>query len=126
MKTAVKYKDKKAALKYLERYFDNGGTVKGIKQSLTTLNPVYGFTSKDTINKGEAFIATLTDEQKEKLKIAQNYYEKDLMLPENVLSLLGKKGITDEEAKNVLKNYITAKCKQKAESPGAVILRGFS
>jgi len=111
MKTAVRYKDKEAALKYLDEYFENGGTVKGIKQSFATLNPMYGFTSKDTAEKGEAFIASLTEDQKEKLKIAQDYYENDLMLPENVLDKLGKKGITDEEAKNVLRGYINAKCK---------------
>ena len=91
MKTAVRYKDKEAALKYLDEYFENGGTVKGIKQSFATLNPMYGFTGKDTSEKGEAFIASLTDDEKEKLKIAQDYYENDLMLPENVLDKLGKK-----------------------------------
>lgn len=111
MKTAVRYKDRDAALKYLDEYFDNGGTVKGIKQSFATLNPMYGFTSKDTMENGRAFIASLTDEQREKLKIAQDFYENDLMLPETVLDKLGKKGITDEEAKNVLRNYIKAKCK---------------
>ena len=111
MKTAVRYKDKEAALKYLDGYFENGGTVKGIKQSFATLNPMYGFTGKDTAEKGEAFIESLTDDEKEKLKIAQDYYENDLMLPENVLDKLGKKDITDEEAKNVLRGYINAKCK---------------
>ncbi|MBR6603860.1 MAG: hypothetical protein IKK94_07580, partial [Clostridia bacterium] len=111
MKKAVRYKDKEAALKYLDQYFENGGTAGGIKKSFTMLNPMYGFTGKDTAEKGVAFIASLTEDQKEKLKIAQDYYESDLMLPENVLELLGKKDITDEEAKNVLKNYIKAKCK---------------
>ena len=111
MKTAVRYKDKDAALKYLDEFFENGGTAKGIKQSFATLNPMHGFTSKDTVKKGEAFIASLSADEKEKLKIAQDYYEKDLMLPENVLALLGKKGITEDEAKNVLKNYINAKCR---------------
>ena len=111
MKTAIRYKDKKAALKYLDQYFENGGTAKGIKQSIAALSPMYGFTSKDTIEKGEEFIASLTDEQKEKLQVAQDYYENDLMLPENVSNMLGKKDITDEEAKNVLRNYISAKCK---------------
>ena len=110
MKTAIRYKDRKAALKYLDKYFENGGTAKGIKQSFATLNPMYGFTSKNTIEKGKEFVASLTEEQKEKLKIAQEYYENDLMLPEVVLNRLGKKDITDEEAKNLLKNYISAKC----------------
>ena len=111
MKTAVRYKDKGAALKYLDEYFENGGTVKGIKQSFAMLNPMYGYTGKDTIEKGKAFIASLAPEEQDKLKIAQEFYEEDLMLPEKVLSALGKKGITDEEAKNVLNNYIKAMCK---------------
>lgn len=110
MKTAIRYKDEKAALKYLDAYFDNGGTVKGIKQSIATLNPMYGFTGKDTMEKGKAFVASLSDEQKEKLKIAQDFYEEDLALPENVLSML-KNDTTEEEAKNLLKKYIKAKCK---------------
>ena len=111
MKTAIRYRDKKAALKYPDRYFENVGTAKGIKQSIAALSPMYGFTSKETIEKGEKFIASLTDEQKEKLQVAQDYYENDLMLPENVSNMLGKKDVTDEEAKNVLRNNISAKCK---------------
>ena len=111
MKTAVRYKDKKAALKYLDKYFENGGTGKGIKQSFATLNPMYGFTAKNTAGKGSEFIASLSNEEKEKLKVAQDFYENDLMLPPEVLSRLGKKDITDEEAKNLLRNYINAKCK---------------
>lgn len=110
MKTAVRYKDEKAALKYLDEYFDNGGTGKGIIQSFATLNPMYGYTGKDTIEKGKAFVKSLSEEEKEKLKIAQRYYEKDLMLPANVTELLKKKDITDTEAKNVLRRYIHAKC----------------
>lgn len=111
MKTAIRYNDKKAALKYLDEYFEQGGTGKGVKQSFATLNPMYGYTSKDTIEKGNAFVASLTDDEKEKLKIAQDFYEKELMLPENVSSRLGKKDITDEEAKNLLRNYINSQCK---------------
>lgn len=111
MKTAIRYNDKKAALKYLDEYFENGGTGKGIKQSFATLNPMYGYTSKDNIEKGNAFVASLTDEEKEKLKIAQDFYEKELMLPESVSSRLGKKDLTDEEAKNLLRNYINSQCK---------------
>lgn len=111
MKTAIRYKDKDAALKYLNEYFENGGTAKCIKQSIATLNPMYGFTGKDTSEQGNAFIASLSDEEKEKLKIAQDFYENDLMLPQEVTDKLGKKDITDEEAKSLLRNYINAKCK---------------
>ena len=111
MKTAIRYNDKEAALKYLNEYFENGGTAKGITQSISTLNPMYGYTGKDTIEKGKAFVNSLSDDEKDKLKIAQDYYEKDLMLPGNVSELLRKKGITDEQAKNLLTKYINSKCK---------------
>ena len=111
MKLAVRYNDKKAALKYLEQYFENGGTGRGIIQSFSTLNPLYGFTGKDTMEKGEQFVKSLDDSEKQKLKIAQQYYEDELMLPDNVTALLKKKNITDTEAKNVLKKYINSKIK---------------
>ena len=111
MKLAIRYKDKQAALKYLDEYFANGGTGNGIVQSFATLDPMYGYTGKDTIEKGEAFIASLSDEEKEKLRIAQEYYETELMLPENVAALLRKKNITDEEAKNLLISFINGQCK---------------
>lgn len=111
MKTAIRYKDKKAALKYLEEYFENGGTGKGITQSIAMLNPMYGYTSEEGIEKGEAFVKSLSSDEKEKLRTAINYYENDLMLPENVSQRLRKKDITDTEAKNLLKNYINAKCR---------------
>ncbi len=111
MKTAIRYKDKKAALKYLDEYFENGGTGKGISQSMEMLNPMYGYTGKDTIAKGQEFVNSLNDDEKDKLKVAINYYENDLMLPEKVSAMLRKKGITDEQAKNLLTNYINSKCK---------------
>ena len=111
MKTAVRYKDKKAALKYLDEYFKNGGTAKGIAQSIEMLNPMYGYSGKDTIAKGEEFVKSLSDDEKDKLKVAISYYENDLMLPEDVSAMLRKKGITDEQAKNLLTNYINSKCK---------------
>lgn len=112
MKKAVRLKDKKAALKYLDEYFEHGGTAKGIKTSISTLNPMYGFLSgKDSAEKINAFTSSLSDAEKEKLKIAQDFYDEDLELPENVLKLLGKKEITEEEATNVLKNYMEGKCR---------------
>ena len=111
MKTAIRYKDKEAALKYLDKYFENGGTAKGIAQSMEMLNPMYGYTGKDTIAKGQEFVNSLSDDEKDKLKIAIDYYENDLMLPANVSSMLRKKGITDEQAKNLLTKYINSQCK---------------
>jgi len=111
MKTAIRYKDKEAALKYLDEYFANGGTAKGIAQSMDMLNPMYGYTGKDTMAKGQEFVNSLSDDEKEKLQIAIDYYENDLKLPENVSAMLRKKDITDEQAKNLLTNYINSQCK---------------
>jgi hypothetical protein len=110
MKAAIRYGDKKAAVKYMNQYFENGGTGKGLIQSFSMLNPMYGFTSKETLAKGEKFVKSLSGNEKEKLKIAQRYYENGLALPEYVTKQLKKKDITDAEAKRILTGYImTAK-----------------
>lgn len=75
MKLAVKYKDKAAAMKYLKQYFENGGTGKGIVQSFDALNPMYGFTGKETMERGQEFMKSLNSNERAKLEIAQRYYE---------------------------------------------------
>ena len=111
MRKAIKYKDKEAALKYLDKYFESGGTAKGLEQSIRMMDPMYGFNGKETKAKGNEFISTLTPEEKDKLETAISYYENDLKLPENVAHQLRREGITEEQAKNYLRNYINAKCK---------------
>ena len=112
MKLAIKYGDKKSALKYLDEYFEKGGSGDGIVKSFATMNPMYGFTSKANLEKGKEFMNFLTDNEKEKLQIAQSYYEQTLSLPVNVEQQLKKKGITDDEAKNVIRNYISGKLQE--------------
>jgi glutaminase len=72
---------------------------------------MYGFTGKDTLEKGQEFVQSLSDNERAKLEIAQKYYESELMLPESVAYFLRKKGITNEEAKNLLTNYIKSAVK---------------
>ena len=108
-KLAMRYKDQRAALKYLDQYFEYGGTGKGIVQSFASLNPMYGFTGKNTIEKGQEFVASLSDNEKEKLKTAQDYFDRELDLPMDIKLLLGKKDITDVEAKNLLTKYVKSK-----------------
>ena len=110
MKQAIRYKDEKKALKYLDEYFENGGTAKGIKQSMAMLHPLYGYTSEETYEKGKKFLASLTEEEKEKLIIAYDYYEENLKLPENVTQYLNDK-TTTEQAKRLLSAYIKVQCK---------------
>jgi len=109
LKLAVRDKDKTAALKYLEQYFEHGGTGRGVAQSFEMLNPMYGFTGKDTMEKGQEFVNFLNENEKEKLKIAQRYYEDEIMLPEILMQKLRKKDITNQEAKTLLSSYINSK-----------------
>lgn len=73
-KLALKYGDKAAAEKYFKEYFDNGGTAKGIRQSLGTMYPLYGLTETEL----GGFVAWLTEEERETLDKAIAYY-KDIM-----------------------------------------------
>ena len=105
MKQAMKYDDKEKAVKYAEDYFKAGGTAKGFKQSMAYLNPMYGFTSKTTQEKGEQFIASLSETEKIKFKIAMNYYENDLQIPDSVCELI-KKAPSEDAARRIIINYI--------------------
>lgn len=105
MKKAMKYGDKEKAILYMKRYFKEGGTAYGLTRSVACLNPMYGFTSKTTMEEGERFVASLSEEDKIRLQVATQYYEKDLKIPDNVLLLI-KNAKTEEQAKNVLTNYI--------------------
>jgi SAM-dependent methyltransferase len=106
MKLAIRYGDKKAALKYMKQYFAAGGTGKGIVQAFRQLDPLYGFTSAQTLEKGQQFIKFLNDNEKEKLVTAYRYYDEVLRLPEDVEALLKKKDLTEAEARKVLTKYI--------------------
>lgn len=110
MTKSIKYKDEKKALKYLDDYFEAGDTAKGIKQSLNMLDPMYGFVGKDTQAKGEAWINSMSDDEREKLRIAQNYYDKSLALDADISVALGNCN-TEEDAKILLKEYINQHCK---------------
>ena len=110
MKKSIKYKDEEKAFKYLNDYFEAGGSVKGIKQSLNMLNPMYGFLGKDTKAKGEEWIKSMSDDEREKLRIAQKYYDNNLALEDDISVALGKCE-TEEEAKTLLEKYIKQRCK---------------
>jgi len=69
-KMALKYDDKKATKKYLALYYELGGTDKGLKTSMASLNPVYGL-DKDEL---EAFYKWLSVEEREDVEQAIGYY----------------------------------------------------
>lgn len=68
-KMAIKYKDREAADKYLLEYVQKGGTGKGLRQSLSYLNPIRGLGET-----GNAFADSLTEEDLVKLNMAIEFY----------------------------------------------------
>jgi hypothetical protein len=85
-KLALKYKDNKAANKYIKEYQSLGGTQKGLSTSLESMSPLAGL-SKD---KQKQFISKLTVKEKQTLKQAEEYY---------------KSILTDEEKKKILNSF---------------------
>jgi hypothetical protein len=73
-KLALRYKDQAAAKKYLEQYKKLGGTSDGLKQSLQSMDPLYGVKVKDR----KEFINSLTEADKKKLELARKYYKEVL------------------------------------------------
>lgn len=78
MKLSLKYGDEKNAIKFLEQYYENGGTDQGLKQSLNWLDPFYGLSEK--VEKGasmseyDEFIAWLTPQELETIKKGEEWY----------------------------------------------------
>lgn len=69
-KLSLKYGDKKAAEKYLKKYFEDGGTTKGLATSLNTMSPIYGLDDEEL----KLFISWLTPEEQKDLKKALKFY----------------------------------------------------
>ena len=70
-KSALRYNDKETAKYYLDKYKSLGGTDKGLKTSLATLDPLSGLNAKDR----KAFIDSLNGEEKKELEKAIQYYK---------------------------------------------------
>lgn len=75
-KLALKYNETDMANKYLQQYYDNGGTDKGIEQSLKMMSPTYGLVedSKKRRFEQSGFYGWLTTEEKAQLDKATQYY----------------------------------------------------
>ncbi len=106
MKQAVRYGEQEKAIKYMNEYFEEDGTGRGIAASIATMNLLYGFLSEDTYEKGKKFISTLDDVMTEKLYIAYDFYQEYLEIPLAVSSLLRKENTSEEQAKKLLTAYI--------------------
>lgn len=70
VKQSLYHGDAESFKKYLYEYYSNGGTAKGINQSLENLHPLSGISKKDR----GAFLKSLDEEEKETLDKAINYY----------------------------------------------------
>jgi hypothetical protein len=70
LKLAMRYGDKKATDKYLQKYVELGGNAKGFDRSMKSLDPLYGLGKNE-----KAFVESLNPEQKKQLKMAQEFYE---------------------------------------------------
>jgi hypothetical protein len=60
-KQGLRYGDLAAAEKYLRRYYELGGTEKGLAQSVKRIHPLGGLVEKDW----RPFLATLSPEEME-------------------------------------------------------------
>ena len=74
-KLALRYEDKEAAEKYLLKYIEQGGTKKGLAQSLKSMHPLHGLNKQDRAT----FVARLTKEQRKELDEAIRFYETTLL-----------------------------------------------
>jgi predicted secreted Zn-dependent protease len=78
-KQSLRYKDVDKAAKYLEKYFQEGGTARGIEQSLQTMSPLYGLSAKkekgQQESEQEAYYNWLNERDREKVREALQYYD---------------------------------------------------
>lgn len=70
-KLALKYKDQKAAQKFLDKYMKLGGTAKGLNKSLSSMDPLSDLNSTQEYE----FINSLSTKEKEALELARQYYQ---------------------------------------------------
>jgi N12 class adenine-specific DNA methylase len=71
MKLALRYGDKEAFAKYIAEYAAEGGTRKGLQQSIKNLHPLAGLSKAERAD----FMNSLGAEDKRRLTLAIEYYE---------------------------------------------------
>jgi hypothetical protein len=104
MKQAIRYGETDKAIRYMKDYFKEGGTGNGIVMSLAYMNPNYGFTSPDTIFKGQEWLDGMTDIEYDKYVTACNYYKEYLALDDGYAKAIRK--ADNERAMELLEQYI--------------------
>ncbi len=69
-RAALRYKDEEAMLYYMNKYFELGGTIKGLERSLDNLHPLAGMNKRDQ----RAFVAQMTPEDLDRFVKALVFY----------------------------------------------------
>lgn len=69
-KRALAWNDEEAAERWLQRYFELGGTVQGIEQSMRLSGPLGGIAQRDQAE----FLESLTKREREMLRIANEWW----------------------------------------------------
>ena len=72
-KTAIRYKDREAADKYLQEYADLGGTREGFDRSLQSLHPLYGLNKQEQ----QEFRISLGEDDRVRLDRAIEFYNQN-------------------------------------------------
>jgi hypothetical protein len=83
-------------------YFDEGGTGRGLVQSLAYLDPRYGISKEDE----EKFYGSMNESDRDKFDLGVEFYEKYLELPSAVKSYL-RNTKDAEKAREYMATYIT-------------------
>ena len=111
MKQAMRYGETNKALKFLDDYFEAGGTGNGFEKSMQRLDPMYGYKSDDKKGEWQEFKNSLDEAGYNKLRAAFDYYEDYLKLPDNIIKVLRRYKDTpadNKKAKIILTNHINA------------------
>lgn len=72
VKLAIRYGDEDAFVKYLEKYKQAGGTLKGLRQSIKQMHPLYGLKLKEK----NQFYDSLSEEDGDRVDRAIDFYER--------------------------------------------------
>ncbi|MEJ5241913.1 MAG: hypothetical protein WHS87_12010 [Anaerolineales bacterium] len=93
-KQALRYGDLKAAERYLKKYFELGGTPKSMGDSIKRAHPLAMIAHKDR----PAFLASLSPEQKERLRLATRWYEETYLARKGEVLRMVRSGAEESQA----------------------------
>ena len=105
---AIQRGNARVAKNQIEEYYKSGGTAKGLVKSISNLAPNHGYKSKP--KEWIKLTNSWTPEEKDKLMVAQEYYDRVLAIPPNLANMI-LKSKSEDAAKTAIDNYIDSKCK---------------